>query len=298
MSRRTQRTNFEESAFKNNATYNQYFKRLVEIGVSMFEWKNLPASIDERFMEMVLFCQGKAIFFKDDVLDDYLCLYCAATGPFNVYNIPINRRAYAANGYNNTSLTIDNSVIIYNNFTRSNSLDMVIDYSNRLYNLDRVIDVNANAQKTPVLVLCGENELLSMKNVYKELDGNAPVIFASKNLDLSQIKSINTGAPFMGDKLYNLKIQYWDEAMTYLGISNMGYEKKERMFTREVNATQGGVIANRHSRLEMRRKACKEINAMFGLDIACDYRDEFVEDPRYGGTEGKNDIEIGGDNNE
>ena len=42
--------------------------------------------------------------------------------------------------------------------------------------------------------------------------------------------------------------------------------------------SQGGTIASRYSRLEMRRRACEEINKMFPeLDIWCDYRDDFRE---------------------
>lgn len=287
---RKRKTPFDDSLIKNNSTFNHYFQRLTEIAVSMFQWDNLPNTVDERFLEMTLFSQGRAIFFKDKELDDYLALYCAATGPFNIYNIPKNRRAYASNGYNNSDLTEENSVIIYNNYVRTNSLGGIEWFADRLWNLDRIIDVNTNAQKTPILLLCNENERLTMENIYQKIDGNQPALFASKGLDMSQIRSVNTGAPYVADKLYMLKMQIWDEAMTYLGVSNMGYEKKERMFTREVNATQGGVIANRHSRLEMRRKACKEINEMFGLNIQCNYREEFVEDPRYGGNTGKNDI--------
>ena len=39
----------------------------------------------------------------------------------------------------------------------------------------------------------------------------------------------------------------------------------------------GGVIANRYSRLNARRKACEQINNMFGLNIECNYRDDFRE---------------------
>ena len=39
----------------------------------------------------------------------------------------------------------------------------------------------------------------------------------------------------------------------------------------------GGVIASRYSRLQARREACDAINKMFGLDISCDFRDDFRE---------------------
>ena len=112
-----------------------------------------------------------------------------------------------------------------------------------------------------------------MLNLFKEVDGNSPVIFGDKNLDLNAIKGLNIGAPFVADKLYNLKSQIWNEALTYLGISNTNIQKKERMVSDEVNRNQGGTIASRYSRLESRRFAFKQINEMYGLDIEVNYRD-------------------------
>ena len=51
------------------------------------------------------------------------------------------------------------------------------------------------------------------------------------------------------------------------------------MFTREIVANQGAVNASRYSRLESRRRACDEINKMFGLDIWCDFREQEIEEP-------------------
>ena len=274
MSRR-RKTNFDESAIMNNRTYGEYLERLTELSISMFEWKNLPDSIDERFLELTLFGDGQAVFFKDEELG-FLCLQVAMNGGFNVYRVPIRRRAYAVNGYQR-NLDDKNSVIIYNNYLRTNSVNMVKIYSKRLYNLDRIIDVNANAQKTPVLLQGSEMQRLTLLNLYKEYDGNAPVIFGDKNLDINGLKCITTEAPYVADKIYTLKTQIWNEALTYLGISNLNIQKKERLVSDEVIRNQGGTIASRYSRLQARRNACEEINKMFGLEIEVDYRDDFRE---------------------
>lgn len=273
---RKHKTNFDESLMNNRRTYAYYIDRLTELALVMFDWKNVPDTIDVRYLELTLFRDGQAIFFKDEALG-FLGLQCAVNGNFNVYRIPLRRRAYASNGYNNNDLTIDNSVIIYNNYLRTNSVRDVKMFAQRLYDIDRTIDVNARAQKTPVLIQCEENQRLTMLNAYKEFDGNSPVIFADKNLDINAIKVLQTNAPIAFDKLYQLKTQYYNEALTYFGISNVNYEKKERLVSDEVSRQQGGVIANRYGRLEMRRKACDEINKMFGLNMSVDYREDFRE---------------------
>lgn len=269
---------FWESAAMNNGTYKQYYNRLVELAISMFEWKNLPDSVDARFLELCLFVDGQAIFFYDEELG-YLTLQNAMNGGFNVYRIPVNRRAYAVNGYNR-ELNEKNSVIIFNNYLHTNSqLDAVM-FAKRLYNLDRAIDVNANAMKTPIIIKCDETQRLTMLNLYKQYDGNEPYIFGDKSINTNAIQVFKTDAPYVADKLYQLKTQIWNEALTYLGISNINVQKKERLITDEVTRNQGGTIASRYSRLNARRDACKQINDMFGLDIWCDYREDYqtIED--------------------
>lgn len=274
MSRRNNRNGlFDESAVMNNATYIQYFNRLVELSVSMFEWQGLPETVDPRYLELHLFQNGSMVYFRDEVMGD-LCLDCMATGQFDVYGNPISRRAYSSYNQYQKTLNESDSVIIWNNYLRQPSILDVKMFAKRLYNLDRIIDVNANAQKTPVLVQGTEKQRLTLVNLYKEFDGNAPFIFGDKNLDLNSLRAISTNAPYVADKLYQLKTQIWNEALTYLGISNLNIQKKERMITDEVQRNQGGTIASRYSRLEARREAVDKINRMFGTDISVDYRED------------------------
>lgn len=264
---------FGESAVMNNATYIQYFNRLVELSVSMFEWQGLPETVDPRYLELHLFQNGSMVYFRDEVMGD-LCLDCIANGQFDVYGNPISRRAYSSYNKYQKTLNESDSVIIWNNYLRQPSVLDVKMFAKRLYNLDRIIDVNANAQKTPVLVQGTEKQRLTLVNLYKEFDGNAPFIFGDKNLDLNSLRAISTNAPYVADKLYQLKTQIWNEALTYLGISNLNIQKKERMITDEVQRNQGGTIASRYSRLEARREAVDKINRMFGTDISVDYRED------------------------
>lgn len=265
---------FEDSMLMNNRTYMQYLNRLTELSISMFEWRNLPNTVDERYLELHLFETGCMVYFDDDVIGN-LCLDCIPNGSLDVYGNPVLRRAYSAYNNYNKLLKESNSVIIWNNYLHTNSVLDVKMFARRLYALDRIIDVNANAQKTPILVQGSEKQRLTLLNLYKEFEGNAPFIFGDKNLDLNALKVLHTEAPYIADKIYQLKTQIWNEALTYLGISNINIQKKERLITDEVNRNQGGTIASRYSRLESRRQAVKKINEMFGTNIEVNYREDF-----------------------
>lgn len=267
-------TEFENSLLLNNRTYYQYVDRLTQLAISRIIWHELPDTVDERYLELHLFTDGQMIYFNDEVIGN-LCLNCTMTGRFDVYGYPILRRAYSAYNNYNKMLKPDNSVVIFNNLLRTNSILDVKMFALRLYNIDRTIDINVNAQKTPVLIVCDESERLTMQNVYKQWAGNEPVIKGDKNLNVKGITVLKTDAPFVADKLYELKCNIWNEALTYLGISNITVNKKERLITDEVERNQGGVLANRYPFLNPREKAVEQINKMFGTNISVEYREDW-----------------------
>lgn len=261
-----------ESALLNNRTYLQYYNRLLELAINMYEWKNLPDTVDERFLELTLFSDGMAVYFRDEILGD-LCLQTMIGGNLDVYRIPMERTAYAANGYQ-VRLDPTNSVIIFNNYTHTNSMLDIEMYARRLYNIERTIDVNVNAQKTPVMVIGSESQRLTLKNLMMQYDGNEPFIYGDDKLNVNALNVLRLDAPYVADKLNILKRQIWNEALTYLGIENSNTEKKERLVTDEITSNLGGVEAQRFCRLNARRKAADQINAMFGTNITVDFREE------------------------
>lgn len=277
MGRRRKTSDNFNSLFLNNRAYIYQYNRIKELAISRFKWNNLPDTIDERFLELTLFEQGKAVFFKDDVMG-FLALTTMIGGKLDVYRIPTKRTAYANNGFN-IHLDNTNSVIIWNNKLHDNIIYGCEMFAHRLYECDRTIDVNIKAQKTPILITCSENQRLTLKNTYEQYTGNAPVIFADKDIDiLKSLQAIPTLAPYVADKLLETKTQIWNECLTWLGISNTNYQKKERLISDEVSRNMGGTVASRNSGLEMRKQACDEINRMFGLDISVEFNDDINEE--------------------
>lgn len=284
----------------NHLTYNFYYDRLLEMSLSRYEWLNLPDSVDARFLELTLFKNGRALFFEDDVLG-MLALPVIINGPFNVYKIPIHRKAFTpgVSSVNETDKstvatyhadrTNKDSVICYNNMLHSPSLNMCRMFARRLADIDRTIDVNISAQKTPVLIETDSNTLLSLKNAYKQYEGNFPVIFGKKGI-AENVKVLMTGAPLVAPALQQLKQSIWNDAMEALGIANHGADKKERVNIMEIQANQGGTIASRYSGLIAREQACDAVNRMFGTSISVRYREEvtpesFMGEPDGGGED-------------
>lgn len=270
--RNKQREAFIRSTLRNTWDYTDYEDMLTEIALSRFSWEGLPDTCDERYLERALFFNGQACFVKDDVMGSLLSLKVTTSGKFDVYGIPVDREAYGSNEYR-IKCDPTNSVIVFNNYKRKPTLPVITNYAMRLYEIDRTIDVNVGAQKTPVLVLCDENERLTMENLYTQYEGNRPVIFGKKGLNPDSLTVLKTDAPYVSDKLYNLKTNIFNEALTVLGVANVSIEKRERLVSDEVTKALGGTISNRYSYIAMRQQAADKVNKMFGTDIQVKFRD-------------------------
>lgn len=269
-----QRNQFYDALF-DTVRYNTFYRdRLTDIALSCVKWNDLPEEIDKRFLEWCLFYDGMAIFFKDEVIDKFVCIQVMPSGNFNMYRVPTDRTAYAVNGYQNSELNESNSVIIYNNLIRKPSARDIEIYAQKLTNIDLTINVNVNAQKTPVAIVCDETQKLTFENLYQQYAGNMPFVFGDKSLNLDNIKVLNTKADYKAEDLNKLKMDTWNEALTYLGVSNVQYQKKERINTEEINRSMGGAFASRRSRLKARQNAVVEINRLFGLNISVEFEDE------------------------
>lgn len=265
-------TQFDEALFDYTSAYEHYKNRLIELGIATLVWEGMPASVDTRFLEVQEFYQGATIFFEDEVLG-YLTLCLTQRNNFGVYGDPDDRVAYSPYNSYRKPLTFRDSVIIWNNVMKKPSCDIIYHFAMNLAVLDLISLINLNAQKTPILVRCSEKQRLTLMNLYQQYAGNIPFIFADKSLNPDDLKVLTTNAPFLSDKVYDMKTKYWNEALTYLGISNTNVTKKERMVADEVSRNMGGVFAFRNSRISTRKRAADQINRMFGLDVSIHFYD-------------------------
>lgn len=276
---------FDETAMLNEATYGDYYKRLRLLALSIFEWENLPDSMSARFLENCLYWYGKAAIVNDDTLG-IINLKCTPSEALNIYGDAIEYHCYST-GYDNT-FPLDDMVYVRNNLEAAPTDATIQLFAQRLYEAERTIEVNIKAQKTPVIILCDEKQRLTMKNVYQKFDGNEPVIFGKKGLDLDDIKVLRTDAPFVADKLEEYKRNVWSEALSFLGINNVMTEKKERLVTGEVDANNELIDLSAQTMLLTRQFACEQYNKLWGGNISVRQRSYQEIIKRLGGGDNGN----------
>lgn len=266
----------------NNMTFSYYYYKLMLVARSLFEWENLPNNMDERWIEKYLFTSGKCIFYKDPTMG-FMVAGLAQQGSVNCYGDPTSVWPVAENyTYNGEKLVNgENCYVIRNNDLMLPNFPIIRHYAYKLCNIDRAIDTNVEAVKTPIIVRCSEKQKLSLKNAINQRKDNEPVIWSSDLADINEmVDTLTTNAPIVFPQLQTQKHMILNEVFTDLGINNANMDKRERMVANEVEANNEQVKACEDVMLKARQQACKEINRIFGTNISVKRR-KLEEIPEY-----------------
>lgn len=263
---------FQDALLLDDQTYLDYLERMKKICLSMFEWVNLPDTMNERYLEMCLYYKGQAALLYDE---DYGFINTQAvnSGYINIYGLPTKLNCFSFSYNKMRELYTPNSdlppeeecILVMNNYQRVPTCSTIELFAKRLAEAQRTIDVNVNAQKTPVLVLTDKNQELSVRHMYNQYEGNSPVIYGDKNL-LSEkaLTVLKTDAPFVANDIRVYMKDIWNDFLTFVGVSNLD-EKRERLISSETDSNNELVNLNMQSYLAPRKQACKEFNEKFGL---------------------------------
>lgn len=269
------KSEFKDAVLLNDASYFDYLDRMRKIALSMFEWENLPDSMNARYLEMTLFYKGQAGLLYDK---DYGFINTQATdsGYINIYGLPSRIQCYSYRYNEMRDLYVKGSgepidkeaILVLNNYDRTPTATTLQLFAYRLAQAQRTADVNIMAQRTPILITTDQRQEFSMRKLYEQYDGNTPVIYADKNSGLNPdaVRAIKTDAPFIATDILQYKILIWNEFLSFLGISNLD-EKRERLISSEIDSNNELVNMNLQSYLIPRKKACEEFNQKYGTNI-------------------------------
>ena len=156
---------FNDAILMDSETYYDYLERMKKIALSMFEWVNLPQSMNARYLEMCLYYKGQAALLWDDYYD-FINTQAVDAGYINIYGLPTKLNCFSFSYNTERELYIPGSnlpaeeecILVMNNYQRVPTCSTIELYAQRLAEAQRTADVNINAQKTPVLVLTDKNQ--------------------------------------------------------------------------------------------------------------------------------------------
>ena len=263
---------FRDAMILNSDTYVDYLERMKKICLAMFEWQNLPLSMNARYLEMCLYYNGQAaLLYHSDY--GYINTIACDGGYINIYGLPTEIQCYSYRFNERRGLYMTDTgeekdkecILVMNNYERVPTSATITLFAYRLAEAQRTADVNIKAQRTPLLIATDQKQYYTLKKMYEEYDGNTPAIFADKNLITPDaLKAIKTDAPYIAQDIMDYKREIWNEFLTFMGISNLS-EKRERMITHEIDSNNELINLNLQSLLIPRKEACKQFNEKYGL---------------------------------
>lgn len=260
------------SQLYNFKTYLNYKDRMTMLAQNVFQFKNMNDFIDMAYVNSNLLIKGSIAFFKDEVMG-LLALPYTPIGALDIYGRPTSIRVIPKNGYYNRTLHRGEFVIMYDNDSHLPIYPNVIAHAERMALIKTTIDTNISQQKTPRFFRTSEENKRTVEDILNQVDANVNTVITYDNLDLEDTTCVLEPAPYVSDKLtQNLKDE-WGEFLELIGITNVSINKKERLIRDEVITAMGGTIASRYSRFTARKKACEEINRLFGESLEVEFYD-------------------------
>lgn len=85
---------FVDSMLVNDLTYLDYLERFKKVALSIFEWINLPPSMNAMYLEKCLYYNGQATLLKDKNYG-FINTRCCTNGKINIYGLPTSLNCYS-----------------------------------------------------------------------------------------------------------------------------------------------------------------------------------------------------------
>ena len=256
-------------------TFFDMYTRLMMLAQAVFKWEGLPNGIDEKHIERFLFHEGRCMFFRDP-MKGWMVAKCTDQGWLNYYDEPTHLTPAAANCDMMLSKPYEvgmECAVIFNNDYAIPTHRTISLYAARLADIQRTMDVNINAMKTPVIIKCNDKQRLSVENMYRQVDDYKVKIVVDKTMETDEIKVLNVAAPVVFDKLAIEKSRMWNEVMTFLGVNNANMDKRERLVDDEVQANNEQIMLSAQMMLKARERAAETMSKLCGQKITVTTRD-------------------------
>lgn len=270
---------FWESANYNQRTYFKNLDMLLSLAMNRFRWEGLPETCDSRFLEKTLHRIGIATlsFKRDEPTRIFHTLQAMPNGQFNMYGLPTEWRAVGYDGLTDYPVNNENGVLCYYSNSRVNPWNALEIFARKMAHYERTEDVNLTQQMKPFIGIAPQEKKLELVNLLKQVEGGEPAILGDESLlDLANnVTVIDTKVPLITEELARSNQNVLNQALLYLGIPHLAFEKGERMIEDEARANTAPTNIMLLDCLKARRDFCEQANAKFGLDLRVYFNEDF-----------------------
>ena len=268
------------------------------IAVSVFEWEGMPDQvmrIPRRQPEKQLYETGCFTMFRHEDSGQFFMLPVASMNiQKNAYGEPSQWRAMAlgelAAPIGALKLSPENAVLFRNNDTYTPSKPYVEELIKQLVNVEYTLRLNINAQKMPWSMRSNNYNIISNKNLFRQIYECEPIIYHD-DMMTDELELIKTDAPVIMAELNDAYNVYDQRICEFLGIDCVARDKKERLTAEEADANDEKIDSIKKVKLEQRKEGCDLANDLWGIDLSVKLAD-YTKDTK--DSEMKEGIEEGG----
>lgn len=257
-----------QSADFQSLTWDFYFQQLQTLAMSRFKWVDLPPYVDVRFLEWTLMTQGQAtISWPLGLVPEnaFAMQAVVKSGP----NANYNWDKWQARGVNGKGWQVDsrNGVFVWDNPLRRNICPSLQLIAYQMANVSRSMDVVRMHLRHPYILRGPRSMAQQMRAIYAQVSDGEPALIlyndAGMPIDIDVLQTSTGREDYELQALQENLNNLWPQALRFLGIQSTPY-KAARQTSEEV--TQGSQSADVMALgpLDMRRKACDELNQLTG----------------------------------
>lgn len=266
---------------KNTGVFRYFQRYLLQKAMSVFNF-TIPKTWDKNYWLYVLYCYGYiAIINTPDF--GTIPQFCTLSG-YNVFYQPTT--ALIANPLLPDIKMLDigkDCTVVKLMPDWCGAMDIVDYYAAQMETISTTFEQNAyNSKLSYVFAVKDKAAGESVKKMFDKISSGDPAVIIDKSLyddnggKLWDVFDQNIKQNYIGtDLLANLR-EVENRFCTTVGIPNANTDKRERLITDEVNANNIETRTLASLWLDELRAGLEKANAMFGLNLAVDWRESEV----------------------
>lgn len=243
----------------------------------LFQYKNLPETIPQRVLERFLQTNGNCVFYKHN--DKYYVYIGSLGGEPDEYYEPIDY--IIANPYQKLTKTIrvkdnEDGVLIRNDSYMTGLLPLLNKYAYFLVENEITLDLTlTNMRLSALIEAMDDNAKDSALQLLKEIKEGRQGVIGSSNLgnllDSIKVNPMSNTTNNQITQLIEMEQYLKGNVFIELGLRSNYNMKREAISQNESSMGDFSLLPFIDDMLECRRKAIKDINEKYGLNIEVDF---------------------------
>lgn len=251
------------------ANYNYFCKTLTEKVLNMFNWKNLPSTCSERFLNLSVLLNGNCAMIKSPINGELNLVRGGLSDEIDIYDIG-TAYTYSNVKYSGTEKLTD-IAICFNDQLHFNIRPLIARYANMLANADSSITIGmVNTRLTSLVSASTEQSQRQAQEVVNGLlNGEFSVLYDSAllgNITASMLGDSSKNSTIL-ETLVKVRENIYSQFCIEIGIPMVNHMKRAQLISDESDGVSELSQINISDMLEERKKFCDRCNELYGLDI-------------------------------